>query len=131
MENIIKAIQLSLQTENYTAALMISLTIPDICGKMEGKTNSSKRYIEWFDKYMKEKYDGYLSAKDCYAIRCAVLHEASDDIIQHPKQEILEKFYFLTRGAHCNRFSNIGFGNPNYDNKETLQLSVSIFVQIF
>jgi hypothetical protein len=43
---------LCLCNNNFTAAFIIGLAIPDICGKLENKQISSSRYIEWFDKYM-------------------------------------------------------------------------------
>jgi hypothetical protein len=127
MENIIDAIKQSLKDENYIASLLLSLAIPDICGKMGNNPGSSSRYIQWFQKYMEPKYNGFLSGNDCYALRCAVLHEASDNITTQNKQEILEQFYFVTKGPHCIRFSNTVVGDSKFDKKELLQLSVYHF----
>ncbi len=76
MERIIKSIEKSVENKNWYSALVLALTLPDICGKFEDKgKSSSKRYSEWFDKYLGEEYDGYLSGNDCYALRCSFLHE--------------------------------------------------------
>ncbi|OLS14292.1 MAG: hypothetical protein RBG13Loki_2080 [Promethearchaeota archaeon CR_4] len=131
MQNIIDAVQRALADKNYTAALMVTLTIPDICGKMEGEKQGKRRYITWFEKYLKTKYNGFLSGKDCYALRCAILHEASEDISEQSISEILQLFYFVTNGAHCNRFSRSSFGSEQYDQKEVLTISVQNFCQDF
>ena len=128
MKHIIEAIQKCLNDNNYTAALMICLTIPDICGKLEEKTISSERYISWFDKYINPNYSDFLSGNDCYALRCAILHEGSNDISTQKKRDILDKFYFTTKGGgHLTKFSNCIIGDVNYNNKEFVQLSVDAF----
>ncbi|MBN2771358.1 MAG: hypothetical protein JXR90_11740 [Spirochaetes bacterium] len=96
MDEIVISLKTALMNNNFTAALMIALAIPDICGKLEEKKISSSRYIEWIDKYMDSKYCGMLSGNDCYALRCSILHEGSDDISTQKKKDILDKFYFTT-----------------------------------
>ncbi len=130
MKDIIAALRQSLKDENYVASLALCLLLPDICGKMENKSGSKARYIEWFQKYLSSKYDGFLSGLDCYALRCAVLHEASDDI-EDKDRDVLQQFYFVTKGPHRNLFSNCTFGSPKYDSKEMLQLSVYDLCQDF
>lgn len=105
IENFLKSIGKSIETENYYAALGIALAMPDICGKLEFPAKSSKiRYKEFFDKYMSEFYKSsttvHLSSSDCYALRCSFLHEASDNIIQQNAKEILSKFKFITLPIH-------------------------------
>ena len=41
----------------------------------------------------------------------------------------MDHFAFVSKGAHCNRFSNCFFGDPKYDGKDFLQLSVYDFCQ--
>lgn len=70
MNNIFKAIENSLQNKNWYSALVLSLILPDICGKLENNCkSSSERYPEWFDAYLGEKYKRFLTGKDCYALR--------------------------------------------------------------
>ena len=69
MNTIIQSAKQCLNKENYTAALFICLSIPDICGNLERKENRNHRdskigYIKWFNKYLRNKYQGYLSAAD-------------------------------------------------------------------
>ena len=73
----------------YNCALALALTIPDVCGKVEyPHLSTSKRYKCWFDNYAKQYFTYrttklpeetnieyvWLSADECYALRCAVLH---------------------------------------------------------
>ena len=70
MNKILDSIQKSLDNENWYSALVLSLIVPDICGKFEGESkSSSKRYPEWFNKYLGKEYNNYLSGEDCYALR--------------------------------------------------------------
>ena len=72
MQKLLDSIRKSLDDKNYHSALVLSLIIPDICGKLEhSNKSSSKRYPEWFNKYLGKKYDNCLSGEDCYALRCS------------------------------------------------------------
>jgi len=128
MENILQAIQMSLNNSNWYGALFSALTLPDICGKLENSnTRNQIRYIDWFDKYLGGRYSGFLSGNDCYALRCSYLHEGIDDITGQRVRDVLDKFIFLPDGSHCNYFKNSLFGDPKYDGKSFLQLSVKKF----
>ncbi|MCD4761634.1 hypothetical protein K8R32_01620 [bacterium] len=130
MQKILQSIENSLKNKNWYSALVLSLILPDICGKFEDNNlSSSKRYPEWFEKYLGEKYGGYLSGNDCYALRCSFLHEGSNKITQQRAREVLDYLVFIPNGSHCSRFGNCYFGDPKYDGKEILQLSVSKFCQ--
>ncbi|MBE7524877.1 MAG: hypothetical protein KJZ57_02165 [Anaerolineales bacterium] len=130
MENIIKSIENSLQGKNWYSALVLSLILPDICAKLEGSDESSSaRYPKWFESYLGQKYNGFLSGNDCYALRCAFLHEGSSSIESQRAKDVLDHFVFVANGAHCNKFSNCHFGDPKYDGKDFLQLSVNHFCQ--
>ena len=39
----------------------------------------------------------FLSGEDCYALRCAFLHQGSDDISHQRARTVLEKFSFVVR----------------------------------
>jgi hypothetical protein len=89
------------------------------------KKSSAKRYTQWFDVYLKKNYETsrnaiplsselealttlipagigggrkketFLTGSDFYALRCAYLHEGSNEITNQRKREILEKFEFV------------------------------------
>lgn len=131
MNNFVQALDMSINTQNWYSVLFISLTLPDICGKIdEPSKNSKERTINWYNKYLKQAYthrfeqDGsvhvFLSGSDFYALRCAYLHEGSDDIKTQRAQEILEKFRFVQP------MSDKSFIHRNQNNS-TLQLQVSQF----
>ena len=90
LQNKISEIRRAINLELYNCALATALTLPDICGKVEFpmESSSKKRYKKWFNKYARiyfvfsttklpenltVEYQ-WLSEKECYALRCAVLH---------------------------------------------------------
>ncbi len=113
MERFTKAIEKSIEHENFYSALILALTLPDICGRLSHPhlaKKSQKRYEEWFDKYLLQYYKRslrseeiiFMSGGDCYALRCALLHEGRDDIAsQRARRKVISKFAFSTTGAHC------------------------------
>ena len=87
--NKINEIKSALKFGLYNCALALTLTIPDVCGKIEfTKEKNKERYIKWFNKYAKKHFTllatklpekeieecQWLTAEECYALRCAVLH---------------------------------------------------------
>jgi len=127
MDQFIKAIEQSISNENWYSALFVALSIPDICGKLESpKTKSTDRYINWIRRYLTPKYisdkDQYefLRPSDCYALRCAFLHEGRDQIDEQRCREVLQRFRFVKPRpgliVHC-----------NIKNEVVLQLQVDIF----
>lgn len=130
MQKIIGSIEKALHDKNWYAALILSLILPDICAKIEGNNNiSSKRYSDWFDKYLKKKYDGFLSGNDCYALRCCLVHEASGVIEKQHSKDIIDRIYFVSEGPHCILIENGYFDDPTINGKTLLVLSVKQFCQ--
>ncbi len=120
MKRFIEATNNALQSKNWYGAVYIALTLPDICAHIEsddGKTTGDK-YVAWFDRYLKRKYESaigsaktihtFLSGNDCYALRCAALHEGGSDITSQKRREVLEKIHFtVDRGAHLNQINSV------------------------
>jgi hypothetical protein len=117
MERFTEAIKQSLLDKNWYAALFMSLTMPDICGNLSYPSKKSDdRYKAWFDEYLSKKYTRvvggqhqhvFLSAPDCYALRCALLHAGSDDVTGQKAKDVLTRFSFSTRSSHCNQIGSI------------------------
>jgi hypothetical protein len=122
MNSFFESVERSLATDNWHAALAVSLMIPDVCAKMEHGRTSGARYQAWFNDYVKPKYvkclpkpigeHTFLSGGDCYAFRCSLLHEGSDDISGQRAREVLEKFRFeipdqRNNTRHCDQVDNI------------------------
>jgi len=122
MEHLIGAVEKAVKERNWYAALSLALTLPDICAKMESPSQgSAKRYIAWANAYFTPKYTHeigpdrekhiFLSGSDLYALRCAVLHEGSDDIVMQRARESLDRFHIIappkTGSVHCNQLGTI------------------------
>jgi hypothetical protein len=123
-----ESINSSLETKNWYAALLVALTLPDICGYLESpEEKSSSRYVRWFNKYMTPKYTSnigpnrekhiFLNGSDAYALRCAYLHSGTFHTDKQWIKDALNKFRFVTSKGyiHNNQINN------------TLQLQVDIF----
>jgi len=70
--------------------------LPDICGKVDNPSyGSQKRYAEWCNAYLNEKYWNGLvtiSSSDIYALRCAMLHEGNIDVSGQSAHKLVEIF---------------------------------------
>lgn len=92
MLNKIADIEKSLGAEAYLSALALTLTLPDICGKLEFP-NDKNHYSKWYDKwvnnltqfkngeYVKTKesqeHEALFNGEMCYGLRCAFLHSGN------------------------------------------------------
>jgi hypothetical protein len=116
MERFIQSIEKSIEFENWYSALTLALTLPDICGRLNNpKNGSQKRFEEWFNKYVLHNYESpfhgegftFLSGADCYALRCAFLHEGRDDVTRQRAREVVSRFSFSTTGSHKCMFDTV------------------------
>lgn len=127
MEDILFALQLAIDSKNWYGALFITLTIPDICSKLESPTiNTNKRYPDWFDKFKDVLYKGHLTGRDCYSLRCSYLHEGIQVTEKHSSKENVDKFSFSPQGPHLISMENIHVGSSE-DGKTICHLSVKSF----
>ncbi len=105
MRDLLDQVDKALQANLYYVALFVSLAIPDICGAI-GSTSgqaTKTKYVDWFDKYVGQRYSGFLTADDCWFFRCSLMHQGSS---QHPKS-MYSRILFVeptaTTGVfHCN-----------------------------
>ena len=132
MQHLLNAITTTIAQENRYGALSLSLALPDICGWLENpKAHSKPRYIAWFDQYPPLNTAGspgpqktvFLSGKDCYALRCAFLHQGGDEILRQDAREVLDRFQSTVAPSlnivHCHQYG------------ARLQLQVDIFCHEF
>ena len=130
MQHLVQSVERSLLSGNPYAALSTALALPDICGWLINPSSGSKdRYVAWFDRYLADKYvhhvgrsktrTVFLTGNDCYALRCAFLHEGREDITEQRARQLIEKFQFVVAPqgwvVHCNLMN------------DTLQLQVDVF----
>jgi hypothetical protein len=131
MNHLLRSIEASLTTGNAYAALAMTLALPDICGWLldPSVTSSKLRYVRWFDRYVTNYYINFgipypfmpfLSGNDCYALRCAFLHEGREDISTQRAQELLDTFQFTVAPSQDSQFHHNLFGTK-------LQLQVDLF----
>lgn len=89
-------IKKALDNKMFISALSLSLTIPDICGKLDNLPgNDKEKYIKWFDNHVTSQYFPEIVIKDddlgmgekraltgirCYGLRCAVLHSGNEEL---------------------------------------------------
>lgn len=131
MDDLVEAIEIAINTENYYAALFLSLTLPDICGNIEYPELSKKsdRYKEWFRINMTPKYiinnKVSLLGDDCYALRCSMLHEGNSSVESQSSHILFKKFIFGTFQAHKSCFFDCDLSGQKWD--AVIELSVNQF----
>jgi hypothetical protein len=132
MKHLITATRSAVGSQNWYSALSLALTFPDICGWVEDPCKgSTARAIAWFNTNLAPSYtrtlaDGrvhtFLSGEDCYALRCAFLHEGSMEISSQRVQKALDDFVFITPRPDWNMV------HMNQSGKR-LQLQVDVFAE--
>jgi hypothetical protein len=117
MHHLLHSITAAVAQGNWYAALSTALAVPDICGWLEDPSAGSQtRYVAWFDRFVGPEYiheigpdrdrHVFLSGRDCYALRCAFLHEGREEIASQRARDALDRFQFTvappTWTVHCN-----------------------------
>lgn len=123
-----KSIEQALNDKNYVAALSLALTLPEICTSLtseDGKAGRSK-YIKWFNDYVSSFYEYAvkkysLEGRECYALRCSVLHNGTHDI---SNAEVLRD---IENAAKKFCFCAENFGNFRMRVNDTVLLNVEDF----
>lgn len=76
MDFILQEIERAFNAGFYYLAIVLALTLPDICEALadpRGKS-SPEKYMDWFCKNLATKYP-QMTDEDCYSLRCGVVHE--------------------------------------------------------
>jgi hypothetical protein len=111
MQQFVSAIEQALTDQNWTAALFISLSLPDICSRLQSEDDRTdgKKYASWFDQYLSSVYKvnipgggthTFMSGDDCYVLRCSLLHQGFSDVSHQKKKGVLDRFYFTSLPQH-------------------------------
>lgn len=108
METLTNEIKNCLLKQLWYAALVLTLTLPDVCAALESPDGRSTpdRYKAWYDTWLKRKYEN-VSADDLYFLRCGVAHQAK---LEHPAMQY-QRIFFTLRSktgffAHNNVFND-------------------------
>lgn len=151
MDRLIAEIQDNLKRKNYLSALSLTLTLPDICGKIafpemkkNGRPDIGGRYARWYNEYIyPSENPSYLFEIDTsenvpvnpldgyavYKLRCALLHEGSLDIQHtvernlHKNRQVYKKMEFHLN----NKLTSIGsFWEPGKKNEQTITIRIGV-----
>jgi hypothetical protein len=113
METILREIDRALNLELYYVAVVMALTLPDICAALEspdGET-SGPQYQDWFNANLACTYPR-MTALDCYKLRCGVLHQGR---CGHPQMQFSRVIFTLPDPARNQIHNNITRGPLNLD----------------
>lgn len=90
INRLIDEINQCLDNKCYLSALMVALTLPDICGKVEYPTDKpSVRYKKWYKEWIgqyehdpddKDNIFPYPSEEIVYDLRCSMFHEGNPSV---------------------------------------------------
>jgi hypothetical protein len=97
MEMILREIERALDAQLYYPAVVMTLTLPDICAALEspdGKT-SGQKYKDWYNRYLAEVSPG-MTDVDCYSLRCGVVHQGR---VGHPNLRYSRIVFSLPQSA--------------------------------
>ncbi|MBQ0146070.1 MAG: hypothetical protein KBS51_03000 [Lachnospiraceae bacterium] len=87
IKELVKEVYQCLDNDSYMAALIVALTLPDICGKAEyAEEKPRKRYVDWYDDYVNNDDNNGLNhlshsnGELVYSLRCSLLHQGNPNI---------------------------------------------------
>lgn len=119
-----KSIEQSLTSKNYFSALIVALTLTDICCSMdnENRWTSGAKYAKWFKKYVGHHYIShigldqvettFLSGEECFALRCSYLHKGTNNIedekiIKDYESKSVKIEFMAEMNSDCLKLNNI------------------------
>ncbi|MCZ4340417.1 hypothetical protein O4H52_02275 [Sphingomonadaceae bacterium G21617-S1] len=81
MDHIFDQIKGTLEAGFPYAAIMLALSVPDICASLALPANANdgaqkKRYLRWYRENVLPRFD-VLSDEDVWSLRCGVVHEGA------------------------------------------------------
>ena len=79
VESLLQEIEKAIKAELYYLALLLTLTLPDICTALEqpnGRTDGKRLYKKWYKANVHDLIGG-LSPDEAYELRCTVVHQSS------------------------------------------------------
>ena len=84
MDLLEKELQKAIDAQCYLAGLSLALTIPSVCSHFTSPNEQERtRYPKWCEQYLPDFMD-ILDGKECYALRCDLLHNGDDTLTQQP-----------------------------------------------
>lgn len=98
LQPIFAEIEFAINHGLFWLALTSALTIPGICAALERENHWSGRdeYKDWYDRYLSKRFK-YLTADDCYGLRCGIVHKATSGV--KPKGKEYRRVLFTLPNA--------------------------------
>jgi hypothetical protein len=89
-------LQNALSGKAYYAAILLALTLPDVCSALESPNGASTPagYKTWYEKWLQSQCPT-MSADDIYFLRCSVAHQAA---FNHPAMKVRKVYFTLPTG---------------------------------
>lgn len=112
MESLLNEIERALELELYYLAIVLALTLPDICAALEDPNGVTRGeyYKAWYNKYFAIKYPS-ITDNDCWSLRCGVVHQGR---CGHPNMQY-DRVVFTMPGAPAVLHNNFINGALNLD----------------
>lgn len=141
MIKIIEDIRNSIKANCLRSALALTLTIPDICGKIKyPEKKVGQRYTLWFNEYVYPYYcshEGHFvddgtefNGTVCYALRCAYLHSGNADVKEQGKEKVATtKFELCISSSEENGVYVDMHGKSTYSYKDHVELKIRLDVR--
>ena len=81
LEMTLQEIEKAIEAGLYYAALVVALTLPDICAALEDERAYSGRdeYKKWYRENLGDKFT-FMSDDAAYSLRCGVVHKGSREL---------------------------------------------------
>jgi len=108
-QHLLDSIRAAVDDENWYAALALTLTLPDICARIETGERTRTVYFNWrTDNFGKTCQYGngpsdHVKGQEVYLLRCAYLREGSHSLDPSERQKYnatIEKIKFVTSNDH-------------------------------
>jgi hypothetical protein len=112
LQPLLDSIRAAVQDENWHAALALTLTLPDICARIETGKRGKRRYINWWKDNFRHTYaygsgaSDHVTGEEVYLLRCAYLHQGSDSLDPADRQNLnalIENFNFVISNDHLKK----------------------------
>jgi hypothetical protein len=112
LQPLLDSVKAAVRDGNWLAALALTLTLPDICARIEADQRGKKRYIKWWNDNFGQSYaygtgpSDHVTGEEVYLLRCAYLHEGVDELDPVERQKlkaVIEEFKFAISDDHLKK----------------------------
>lgn len=112
----------------YWSAIVLSLTLPDVCATADWEGTPERRpygptYKKWCERWLSDAFDE-LTPDDLWALRCGVVHSSQSFGNQKPRYH---RVVFALPGSV--RVGSTGYGTPSSGELEIYSISADVFCQ--